>query len=286
VSTAVSSRQTSYAPWLEHTIAGISGSIEHAVFSVEHARRQGWLQSLDPRVKILMFVALIVAASASGSLVLLAALYALLLCAARASQVPFDFFVKRTWLGIPFFAGIVIVPSILFGQPPHLFALTIGPTTVGLSIPALASAVVFVARVGVCVSLAVLLVTTTRWYDLLKSLQALHVPKIFVLILAMTYRYVFLFLHTLNSMLEARKSRLVARLDGNEERRWITRSMGSLLNRSFKMSNDVYAAMLARGFGGEIKAHITYRLRAADYIAASLALITVVAISVGGRWAP
>ena len=114
---------------------------------------------------------------------------------------------KRTWVGIPLFAGIVIVPAILFGQPPRLFEATIGPVTIGLSLPALSSAVVFVARVGVCVSLAVLLVTTTRWYDLLKSLQALHVPRIFVLILAMTYRYVFLFLHTLNSMLEARKSR-------------------------------------------------------------------------------
>ena len=73
---AAATSQAGYAAWLEHTIAGISSSIEHAVFTVEHARRPGWLQRVDPRVKILMFVGLILAASASGSFVVLAGLYA------------------------------------------------------------------------------------------------------------------------------------------------------------------------------------------------------------------
>ena len=34
--------------WLEHTIAGITASIERAVFTEEHARSQGWLQAIDP----------------------------------------------------------------------------------------------------------------------------------------------------------------------------------------------------------------------------------------------
>jgi cobalt/nickel transport system permease protein len=64
--------------------------------------------------------------------------------------------------------------------------------------------VVFVARVGVSVSLAVLLVIVTPWSDLLKSLQALRVPQVFILLLSMTYRYIFLFLHSANGMFEAR----------------------------------------------------------------------------------
>ncbi len=71
------------------------------------------------------------------------------------------------------------------------------------------------------VSLAVLLVMTTPWADLLKSLRAIHVPQIFVLILSMTYRYIFLFLHTMNGLFLARKSRIVARTSGGEQRRWI-----------------------------------------------------------------
>ena len=70
----------------------------------------------------------------------------------------------------------------------------------------------------------------------------------------MTYRYIFLFLHTVNGMFEARKSRVVARLGWRRRSAWITVD-GRADRRSFKMSNDVYAAMLARGFTGEIRTY-------------------------------
>jgi len=196
-----------------------------------------------------------------------------ILVVARASRLPFDFFVKRVWLGIPLFAGIVIIPSIFFAAGPRLFDLGLGPVHLGVSATGLWSALIFVVRVGVSVSLGVLLVLTTPWADVLKSLHALKVPQVFVLVLSMTYRYIFLFLHTLNGMFEARKSRLVARLGGREDRRWITRSMGALMSRSFKMSNDVYAAMLARGFTGEIRTYSTYRMRSSDWLALAATLV-------------
>jgi cobalt/nickel transport system permease protein len=265
--------------WLEHSIGGIAGSIERAVFTEELARQPGLMQALDPRAKLLMFLVVVVAASATTSLLVLVVLYLAILLAARASRLPFDLFVKRVWLGIPLFAGIVIVPSLFMGAGPRLFDLGIGPLHLGISASALWSALVFVARVGVNVSLAVLLVLTTPWADLLKSMHALKVPGVFVLVLSMTYRYIFLFLHTLNGLFEARKSRVVARLGGSEDRRWITRSMGALMSRSFRMSNDVYAAMLARGFTGEIRAYSAFRMRAQDWLglvcAAVLALLTV-----------
>jgi cobalt/nickel transport system permease protein len=261
--------------WLEHSVAGIAGSIERAVFTEELARQPGWLQRLDPRAKLLMFLVVIVAASATTSLGVLVALYLAILAVAWASRLPFDFFVKRVWLGIPLFAGIVIIPSLFMVPGPLLFEFNLGPIHLGVSATGVWGAVVFVARVGVNVSLAVMLVLTTPWADLLKSLHALKVPSVFVLVLSMTYRYIFLFLHTLNGMFEARKSRVVARLGGGEDRRWITRSMGALMSRSFKMSNDIYAAMLARGFSGEIRAYSSYRMQVHDW----LALLGAVAIA-------
>jgi cobalt/nickel transport system permease protein len=253
--------------WLEHTIAGVAGSIERAVFSEELARRPGWLQRRDPRAKLVMFLALVLAASLSNSLLALAGLYAAILVAARASRVPFDFFVRRVWIGIPLFAGLVIIPSIFMTPGPRLFDLALGPLHLAPSIPGLAGAVVFVARVGVSVSLAVLLVLVTPWSDLLKSLQALRVPQVFILLLSMTYRYIFLFLHAANGMFEARKSRSVGRTSGNEQRNWISAAMMTQMNRAFKMSNDVYAAMLARGFTGRVQTYSAYRMTPADWAA-------------------
>lgn len=279
-----STRTKERLSWLEKTISGVSSSIERAVFTEEHARKVGWLQQIDPRAKLGMFLVLVIAASLSRSLVLLPILYALLLLAAWISRLPFDFFVRRVWVGIPFFAGIVIIPSIFFVPGPRLFTLTLGSAQFGPTLPGLIGAIVFVMRVGVCVSLAILLVLTTPWADLLKSLQAVRVPLIFVLLLSMTYRYIFLFLHTANGMFEARKSRTVGRTSGSEHRRWISGSMGNLLNRSFKMSNDVYAAMAARGFTGQIRTYQAYHMRSTDWMTLLLAIVLAVAMVIAGNY--
>ena len=261
--------------WLEATLGGITENIERAVFTEAHARSNGWLQRRDPRAKIIGALLAIVAASLTASVAGLALLYLATLGAARASRVPFGFFVKRVWLGIPLFAGIVVIPAIFFVPGPRLFDLGVGPAHIAPSINGLTGAAIFVSRVGVSVSLAILLVVTTPWADVLKGLRALRVPQVFVLVLSMTYRYIFLFLHTANGVLLARKSRVVGRTTGGEQRRWITGTMGNLMSRAFKMSNDVYSAMLARGFTGEVRTYSTYRMRLADF--AGLAAVGAVA---------
>jgi len=270
--------------WLEQTIGGITESIEHAIFTEHLARQDGWLQGLDPRAKLAMFLAVVLAASLTGSVLVMTGLYAITLAAARASRVPLGFFVRRVWLGIPFFAAIVVVPALFLVPGARLFDLPIGPVHLAPSVPGIVGAVIFVARVGTSVSLAVLLVTTTPWADILKSLRLLRVPQVFVLVLSMTYRYVFLFLHTANGVLLARKSRVVARTSGGEQRRFIGGTMGNLVSRAFKMSNDVYAAMLARGFTGEVRAYGTYRMTSTDWIALAAAAVTAAAAVVAGRF--
>jgi cobalt/nickel transport system permease protein len=116
------------------------------------------------------------------------------------------------------------------------------------------------------VSLAILLILSTPWADILKSLRFFRVPNIFILILAMTYRYIFLFLHTINGMFLARRSRIVARTTGKEQRWWIVSSMGVLMSRSFRMSDEVYQAMLARGFQNRYRTLSNYSMRLPDWL--------------------
>ena len=269
--------------WLESTLSGISGSIERAVFTEEHSRKDGWLQRLDPRAKIGAFLLVLLAASFTGSLAVLLALYALVVAAAVASLVPLDFFVRRVWMGIPFFAGIIVIPAIFLVPGERLFELTLGPITIAPSIPGLTGAVIFVTRVGVSVSIAVLLVMTTPWASILKALRTLRVPQVFVLVLSMSYRYIFLFLHTTNGLFLARKSRMVGRTSSGEQRRWISGTMGTLLSRAFKMSNDVYSAMLARGFAGELRAYAGFRMRPADWAVLGGAMVVSVTAVAAGR---
>jgi cobalt/nickel transport system permease protein len=269
--------------WIDQTISGISGVIEQAVFTQEYTHKSGWLQRIDPRIKLGMFLVTVLTASLSNSLLALVCLYVLLLVIAHASRIPLNFFVKRVWLGIPFFAGVVILPSIFFAPSQRLFDLTVGSLHIGPSLVTLLGAAVFVIRVGVSVSLAMLLILSTSWSDLLKSLQAFHVPQVFILLLSMTYRYIFLFLHMANGMFEARKSRTVGRTTGHEQRTWLSGSIGSLMSRSFKMSNEVYAAMAARGFTGEVRPYSSYQITVHDWLAlAGTVVIALLTFVLGG----
>jgi cobalt/nickel transport system permease protein len=110
------------------------------------------------------------------------------------------------------------------------------------------------------------------------------VPTIFVLILGMTYRYIFLLLHTVNGMFEARKSRIVARTSGKEQRWWIVSSMSVLMSRSFRMSDEVYQAMLARGFTGQIRTLTDYKMTLPDWALTAAALVGSAAAVYANGW--
>lgn len=269
--------------FVEKTLASISANIESAVFSEENARRPGLLQRRDPRAKLLAFVLLIVATAISREWPALLAVAIVANVAALFSQLDMGLFFKRVWFGIPLFSGIVIIPSIFFVGHTSLLSIPLGFATLHVYQEGLISAGIFVLRVGASVTLAILLILTTPWADILKSLRFFRVPTIFILILAMTYRYIFLFLHTLNGMFLARKSRIVAQTSGREQRWWIVSSMGVLMSRSFRMSDDVYRAMLARGFNHQFRTLTDYRFRLPD-AALVLAAAAGAAAVIGANW--
>jgi energy-coupling factor transporter transmembrane protein EcfT len=60
--------------------------------------------------------------------------------------------------------------------------------------------------------------------------------------------------------------------------------MSNLMHRSFKMSNDVYAAMRARGFTGEIPIYNVSQMTPTDWLALTETIAVAVAILIVGRW--
>jgi energy-coupling factor transporter transmembrane protein EcfT len=116
-------------------------------------------------------------------------------------------------------------------------------------------------------------VVTTQWADLLKALRVIRVPSVFIVVLGMTYRYIFLLLQTVENLILARSSRTVGRPTDAEQRRWIGSSMGTLMGKSFKTSNDVYQAMVARGFTGDVYTISDFKMRDEDWLFVSLSVV-------------
>jgi cobalt/nickel transport system permease protein len=250
---------------VRRTVAAILEAMEYALTAEELARKDGLLQRLDPRVKVVGSAVLIIAAALAQRLAMIGVIFLIALALAAASRVPPSTLAKRGWLGASLFTGLLAIPAIFItpGQVACVLPMLGWPITwAGLK-----SAAFLIARVETAVTLSLLLVLCTPWAHVLKALRVLGVPAVPVVILGMTYRYIFLLLQTAREMLESRESRAIGRLNGGERRRIAAAGIGVLLGRTLELSDEVYLAMQSRGFRGEIDTLDDFRMAYRDWLA-------------------
>jgi cobalt/nickel transport system permease protein len=247
---------------LERTLADLTNALEQSIFAEEISRRAGLLQALDPRIKIISILALLISTSLSRSLPVLLGLYLLTLLLAWRSSISMGFFIKRVWLFMPFFTGLIALPALFItpGPPLVFFPLGLAITRTGLQ-----TVLFLLLRVSTSVSFGVLLILTTPWPTLLKALSVLKVPDGFLLILGMTYRYIFLLLLVTEDMFLSRKSRIVGRQSSAEGRRVLAAGAGTLLGKSLDLSSEVYLAMQSRGYRGQPRTLNVFHMQRIDW---------------------
>ncbi len=93
---------------------------------------------------------------------------------------------------------------------------------------------------------------TTPLAEILKSLRILKVPSLFIMIIEMTYRYLLLLIAVSIEMFEARSLRTVGEIPGKWQRAQVGSSIAALFSRSMALSEEVFQAMCARCYTGEI----------------------------------
>jgi cobalt/nickel transport system permease protein len=278
--------------FVEKTLGGGAAVLRQAMFSDDVATERGLLQRVEPRVKLLTVVGLLVAVGLVHSVPVLLGCYAGTLALAAASRVPVVFFVRRVWLFVPLFTGIVVLPATLSVVTPGDLVLTLWHwhgQPVGFTAQGLSAAGLVVARVATSISLVVLLTLTTPWSRLLAALRALGVPRIFVLVIGMAYRYLFLLLTAVTDMYTARKARAVGAgrnaRSAAEGRRFVAASAGALFGKAHQLSEEVHQAMTARGYRGEARALAGTRPGALDAAwTVAAVLLAAAVLVVDRRW--
>ena len=267
--------------FLEKTTNGAAALLRQTMFSEDAAAEPGLLQRLDPRVKLATLLGLLVVTGFVRHVPVLLAMYALTLALAAASRLPVGFFVKRVWLFIPVFTGVVVLPATLNVVTHGHVVLALGTWfghRVGVTGQGLAAAGLIVTRVATSISFVVLLTITTPWAKLLAALRALHAPRLLVLVLGMAYRYVFLLLGGVTDMYTAREARTVTReTDVTSGRAFVAASAGALFAKAHALSDEVHMAMLARGYSGDARTITAFRVALIDMEFALAALGAAVA---------
>jgi cobalt/nickel transport system permease protein len=265
--------------FLTKNLSGLTRALESIFVTEDLCRLQGLLQSLDPRVKIASTVLFIVLVGLAHSLWVLGLLFLGILIISLFSKLPLGFFLKRVFLFIPVFTALIAIPA-LFITPGSPW-LTIAGRAV-ITIQGAQTAALLVLRVLDSLSLGVLFILTTPWPDFLAALRWFRLSSLLVDILGMTYRYIFVLLHTSNSMFLARRSRTLGSFSAGENRRWLTRALTTVMTRSQHLSEEVYLAMLSRGYQGEVYTLNEFKVRRRDFIwLGSVVIVSGVLLGVG-----
>ncbi len=247
--------------------------------------RQGTslIHRLDPRLKLLATMAFVLVATTvpPGNWTALALLAALAIGAVLVAQVPLLDGLKHSAVALPF-AGMVAISlpftqagEVVWAWQPFGFRLTI--TDAGLVLFA-----TVVVKAWLSVMISGLLVAVTPFPDLLKALRSLHVPALLVATISFMYRYLFVLVDEAMRLQTARAARSV----GTGRTVWwrarvLGGMIGSLFIRSYERSERIYAAMLSRGFAGEIHTLTRFTWQTRDtwvglvWVAALLAIATL-----------
>ncbi len=239
--------------------------VQRTLFAEEVARRDGLLQRAVPGLKILSFLALILAAGLSRSLAPLALLYGSCLLLTVLGRLDFRSFLLRTWLVVLVFTGFIVLPgmtSLVTPGEPLLVLLRFEsearlgplglPSEVSITRQGLTGGLMVMLRAATSVSLAAILTLTTNWFEVLRGLQALGLPAAVGMVLTLAYRYIFVLLAVARDMYYAWQARVMGASVGRTGRMLGAAAAYALFFRSEALALEVHQAMLARGFRGRI----------------------------------
>lgn len=225
------------------------------------------LAQVDARAKLAGFAILLITAIALRHLQAVGAAFAIAVVIALLAGASPRMLVLRVWLPVLAFTGVIALPSVFLVPGTVLWRTPFGAA---VTEQGLASAAFLLLRASTAATLSAALILSTPWTSLLRALRSFGVPRAAVLTLQMAHRYAFVLIRSAEEMLESREARTVGELTGAEQRRIAASTAGALLDKSLKLSEEIFDAMQARGFTGDVYVLEQSRFSASSVLAVAL----------------
>jgi len=260
---------------IDKTLDSTIGYISQAIYSEKYSKREGLMQRMDCRIKLAALLVLIVSAVYAKTMDVLLIFILLSTVLAVSSKIPLSFYISRVWL-FTLFTAIIAIPAVLNVITPGTDVMAITDFNgwhISVTREGIHAASILVIRTAATSSFAILFTLTTRWNDAMEAMRSLRVPRVFALILSMSYRYIFSLLDVTKKMLLSRKSRIIGKERAVSSWKLYAPIIAALFMKSFSFNENVYLAMLARGFGGKYSAGKKARVGTASIIFLLLCII-------------
>ncbi|MDA8161515.1 MAG: energy-coupling factor transporter transmembrane component T [Desulfobacteraceae bacterium] len=252
--------------FIEPALNQLAGIIKDGYLRSETAMPDGFMQRLDARVKLMFMAFFLLIIGIKGGIPSQALIFVFTISLAVATGLSPAGFLKRTLPLAVFFGLLPALPAILnvitpgdvlfaviktassrqFG--PYRVPAEIGPTIQGVEVASRLT-----LRVLNSISVTFLVMSTTRFHELIRALKMLRVPDTFLLIVILAHKYIFIFAKVLSDIYLAKKSRLIGGADGKDARGWITSRMAFIFRKSRHRYEEIFGAMMSRGFADGIR---------------------------------
>jgi cobalt/nickel transport system permease protein len=234
------------------------------------------MHRLDPRAKLVagLVVVLGVVLAPPMQPLEFALLTSLLLAAAAIGRLPLGWVLRRSAIVLPVAGAIaVLAPLARAGG-----SLSVGGIVGAWSGNGWVIAWAIVSKAWVSVLVTVILSGTTPTPQLIRGLEALRVPDVFITLFSFLYRYVDVFRAQLRSMRIALESRAPHM---SRVRRWRLYGNlgGNLFVRAYDRGERIHAAMLSRGFDGTLPTPERLAFRPADALVLAVSVLAAAALA-------
>lgn len=256
--------------------------MKHAYIDT-HSDLDSLIHKLDPRIKIISLVVFIFfVIFTKPTLFITFALYgALIAVLILLSKIPLAFILKRSLVVIPFVLMIAIfIPFFKKGEVAGGYSF--GSLKLNVTYDGIMIFWNVLVKAYLCILSMILLITSTKLSDLLKALENLRFPSVFLMIFSFMYRYIFVVVDELMKTRQAKEARSVG---GS---RWfhtkvLANMVGVLFVRTYERAESVYLAMCSRGFDGRIRTINSFQLKMKDFCFLLIIIGILTGIRILGR---
>jgi len=250
------------------------------IFSDAFAHKENCISRIEARTKIVFVVLALVINLLSPSVYTPLAIAVFCLATLLAIKIPPRLLMLRLTMPLVMAAVVLVTQLFFYGTTPLFTVPVLG--VVGYE-EGLFHGLLIMSRVIGGVSLILFLGMSTPAHRLLMAARWFRLPKIFVELALLIYRYIFVLIEEAISIKDAQRVRLGY---GNWRRgmRSVGTLGGILVLRAYDRAERVFAAMIARGYSGALSVSYAGHFGGKDFIAAAALSTVLVIIYLVGWW--
>ena len=229
-------------------------SHDTGVFSIDYYAYISAIRDWNPMFKVFFALAVLILVIAMDSIyVSLFVLITMAFLTIVRGRIPVHQYISTLTIPIVFvLVGSLTIALSFARQPLGQYNLHLGFFYIYTSDADLLRMLKLMAKVMAAVSALFMMTLSTPSREIISVMRKVHMPKLFVELMNMIYRYIFVIMETYRKMHDSAESRL-GYVDYRTSLKSFSGTASNLLVVSLKKANAYYDALVSRGYDGELR---------------------------------